>query len=115
MNTKFSAFSWRNVVYPSAGLLLGGALGAGIPYLFLSEENKRKGSLIGALLGGFLGGLGGYFVSTIPTAQEIAEAQQLAANIAHQKAIEENNRRNKHHAIPEFSESYANESSWPYS
>mgnify|MGYP005847056581 FL=1 len=66
---------WRKYVFPIAGAITGAALGGGVPRLFLSEENKNLGSAIGAIIGGLLGGGGGYFLSKIPTKEELEQAE----------------------------------------
>lgn len=82
---------WRNFVFPTVGVLTGAALGAGVPRLFLPEEKKNLGSIIGAAIGGLLGGGGGYFLSKIPTQREI-ELQQHAAKLQQLQALIENRR-----------------------
>lgn len=82
---------WRKIVFPTVGALTGAAIGAGVPRLFLPEEKKNLGSLLGAAVGGILGGGGGYFLSKIPTQREL-ELQRHAARLQQLQALIENRR-----------------------
>lgn len=80
---------WRKFVFPTVGALTGALIGAGAPRMFLPEEKKNLGSIIGAAIGGVLGGGGGYLLSRIPTQQEV-ELQQYAMQLQQLQNIIEN-------------------------